>query len=350
MKYFKFLVENEINFTRDENGYYIALVKVLNPNFYNEASQSKRADHPKFEDPIEEVSEAKPRSSSQTSRIHTKTITFENKTKTRSRSPATVTKFEKSKVTTYSQPMHNYSEQFGNRYGAFFKTLNPLVGVRGKRINLFQLKYYIDELYSVRFIKDTTNLKSQLSGKGSDLEVKESFPIFVVEFLMNKYVKKHMVDQNALDILLSCEHFRKSNSEIDIFAKFLNEEYDTDDLIFFLFVRSCIEKQLRFTYIEKSQNNIKLKYQDDRDEYIDTEIYLNIKSCINSKCLIYITVANTIFGNEDEILMNSFMEKIEKNIIERKGKQLIRASDILDTTLNDYHQSRVLYKQEGMKV
>jgi hypothetical protein len=26
-------------------------------------------------------------------------------------------------------------------------------------------------------------------------------------------------------------------------------------------------------------------------------------------------VANTIFGNEEEILLNSFMEKIEKNLI-----------------------------------
>jgi hypothetical protein len=27
-------------------------------------------------------------------------------------------------------------------------------------------------------------------------------------------------------------------------------------------------------------------------------------------------VANTIFGNEEEILLNSFMEKIERNLID----------------------------------
>jgi hypothetical protein len=175
----------------------------------------------------------------------------------------------------------NYSDQFNGVYSSFLKLLNPLVGVRGKRINLYQLKYYIDELYSVRFIKDTTNIKTQLYKSSNNIEVKESFSSFVVEFLMNKYIKKHMVDQNALDLLLSCEHFRKYNNKIDIFAKFLNEEYDTDDLIFFLFVRSCIEKELKFTYIEKSRDDIKLQYQEDRDD-IDTETYLNIKTCIKS--------------------------------------------------------------------
>lgn len=39
MKYFNFLLENEINFTRDETGHYVALVKVLNPQFFGEKEQ-----------------------------------------------------------------------------------------------------------------------------------------------------------------------------------------------------------------------------------------------------------------------------------------------------------------------
>jgi len=53
-------------------------------------------------------------------------------------------------------------------------------------------------------------------------------------------------------------------------------------------------------------------------------------------------VANTIFGKEEELLMGSFMEKIEKNIIPncRKGKNLIKASTVLEITLEDYIHSR----------
>lgn len=41
------------------------------------------------------------------------------------------------------------------------------------------------------------------------------------------------------------------------------------------------------------------------------------------------------------------MEKVEKNLVsnQRKGKNLIKASTILEITLEDYHQSRKLYGQ-----
>ena len=43
IKYFNFLLENDINFSRDESGNYVALVKVLNPAFYGGADQNPNA-------------------------------------------------------------------------------------------------------------------------------------------------------------------------------------------------------------------------------------------------------------------------------------------------------------------
>jgi hypothetical protein len=45
------------------------------------------------------------------------------------------------------------------------------------------------------------------------------------------------------------------------------------------------------------------------------------------------------------------MEKIEKNFIDvpRKGKSLIRASQILEITLQDYHDSRSMYGENSIK-
>ena len=40
IKYFNFLLENGINFSRDESGNYVALVKVLNPAFYGGAQNN----------------------------------------------------------------------------------------------------------------------------------------------------------------------------------------------------------------------------------------------------------------------------------------------------------------------
>lgn len=165
------------------------------------------------------------------------------------------------------------------------KTLQPMLGVRGKKLNQYNLKYTMEEIYSIRFIKDTSNLRNQLvkqkKSENNEVDNKDPFPIFCVEFLINKYVKKNLVDAHALDMLISVEFYKSKIKEIDIFNKFLNEEYDTDDLIFFLFVRSCIEKEMKMMFIEKAREEIKLQYNENRDE-IDSEVYLNVKNCLKS--------------------------------------------------------------------
>ncbi len=163
--------------------------------------------------------------------------------------------------------------------------MNPLVGVRGKKLNFYTLKYNIEEIYSIRFIKDTTALRNQMaknSKNNLEVEMKDPFPTFLVEFLTNKYIKKPMIDQHSLDLLLSVDYFKKTNREVEIFSKFLNEEYDTEDLIFFLFVRSCIEKEAKFMFIEKAREEIKIQYQEDREDK-DTEVYLTVKDVLKSK-------------------------------------------------------------------
>jgi len=165
--------------------------------------------------------------------------------------------------------------------------LRPIVGVRGKKLNLYQLRYNIEEIYSIRFIKDTSTLRNQLtksSKSGQEVDVKDPFPNFVVEFLNNKFIKKPIVDQHALDLLLSVDFYKQKFRDVEIFSKFLNEVYDQDDLIFFLFVRSCIEKEMKMMFIEKAREEIKIQYSEDKDE-IDTELYLNIKVCLKSEFL-----------------------------------------------------------------
>ncbi len=52
MKYFNFLLENEINFNKDETGSYIALVKVLNPQYY--ADKEKHRNNSNFSNHFED--------------------------------------------------------------------------------------------------------------------------------------------------------------------------------------------------------------------------------------------------------------------------------------------------------
>ena len=192
-------------------------------------------------------------------------------------------------------------------------------------MNITELKYCIEELYSIRFIND--------SNKEND-EVDFPFPNFVLEFLNNKYMKKPSVDQHALDLILSIDFFKTKDIIIDIFSKFLNEELDKDDLEFYLYVRFCIEKELNKTFVEITRlQNKKGKITEEEKESNS----LSVKSCLN--------LANNIYGEEQEELLNNFMSKIEEILTLQKNKgtkkNLIDTEQILKITLDDYHQNKL---------
>lgn len=207
--------------------------------------------------------------------------------------------------------------------------MNPLVGIRGKRMNINELRYCIEEIYSIRFINDTNNIKEN-NGEGENLP----FPNFVLEFLSNKYIKKPAVDQHSLDLILSIDFFKNKDIIVAIFAKFLNEELDSDDLEFYLYVRSCIEKELNTMFIELARQQTR-KASGLNDEEREKSC-LSIKSCLN--------LANNIYGDEQEELLNAFMNKIEEILTEQKNngvkRNLIEADKILFITLNDYHENK----------
>ena len=195
-------------------------------------------------------------------------------------------------------------------------------------MNINELRYCIEEIYSIRFINDTNNIKE--NGESENFP----FPNFVLEFLSNKYIKKPAVDQHSLDLISSIDFYKNKDIIVSIFAKFLNEELDSDDLEFYLYVRSCIEKELNTMFIELARQQIRKGAGLSQEE--KEKSCLSIKSCLN--------LANNIYGDEQEELLNSFMNKIEEILTEQKNngvkKNVIEADKILSITLNDYHENK----------
>ena len=116
--------------------------------------------------------------------------------------------------------------------------------------------------------------------------MKDPFPIFVLDFLINKFNKKSIIDRHALDLLISLDYYKENSIEVEIFSKFIDETFDTDDLIFFLFVRSCIEKEMKIMFIEKTREEIKLQFNEERKD--DNELYLNNGVCLKSKRFLFV--------------------------------------------------------------
>lgn len=325
-EYFKFLLNNKITFTKDTNGDYVAMIRVINPDYSsNESSDKSIAENGKIGQNQKEMmnkDHCEKKSSYNNSSKSSYNGSRHSEYSADNRNPVP------KQINLSNQRIHNYNEIFSKKYAKFYNEVKPLIGIRGKKSNLFQLKYQIEEIYSIRFIQDSNNLKNQLLNERT-INLNNPFPIFLYDYFVNKYVKKAIIDQQALNLLLSIEYFKNTNKDIEIFAKLLNEEYDNDDLVFFLFVRSCIEKETGIMFLEKAQDEINIQHMEEKD-FIDTEIYLNSKLCLN--------IATTIFGQDEKLLIKSFMNKIEKRINREKGG--INASVLLSLTLEDYHESR----------
>ena len=334
IKYFNFLLENDINFSRDEQGNYVALVKVLNPAFYGGAQSSNKANLinkdklKKNNKPIlnekgsKEEKKFDKNSPKFTGNVNNNfELDNQNSNVKEKKQKISSEYFEKEKKPVRQKTLQ---EMFEGRYQKFIVMVNPLVGIRGKRMNINDLHYCIEEIYSIRFIND--------SNKDNE-EQNFPFPNFVLEFLSNKYMKKPIVDQHSLDLILSIDFYRKKDIIVDIFSKFLNEELDGDDLEFYLYVRFCIEKELNSTFIEIArEQNKKGKFSEEEKN----KTCLSVKSCLN--------LANNIYGDEQEEMMNNFMNKVEEilTIQKNKGikKNLISSEDILNFTLDNYHKNK----------
>ena len=215
-------------------------------------------------------------------------------------------------------------------YSKLLKLINLSTEEKPTKLNLNHLRYTIEEIYSLKFLKETQAiLKNE--------EENEDFPIFVGNYFINKYNKKDILDKKILDFTSSINFYSKNYKDIQIFSYFLNEEYDIEDLIFYLFVRSCIEKELKIFFVEKTK-----EFTNDFNNE-NNEIFVPIKSCKK--------IGNLIYGN-DKSLISSFLsviEKIIKNEHSNTKITMISSSAILNASVEDYHNSRIKYENEEVE-
>ena len=288
-EFLKFIISNKIHFVKDKNSNkYFIYINLINPNYKekNYYSQSKN------------------------SFIYKNTY-----------SPNAVD--IKRKIF--------YTKKYSKIYSKFFNNLNLIIGICEKKINFYEFKLLIEEIYSKRFNEDSTNLKNQFDKrkKINDLKVQiklnDSFPDFVYNFLKNKNINKISIDKMCMNFLCSLEYYKSKYEEINNFSYFLSEYYNNDDLIFFLFVRNCIEKEIGLNFIEKAEDDIILqKKQYLMENLFDTEIYLKKKLIKN--------IANIIYGKDENVLINYFIDKFEDGI---------SANYLLNESLKDYHNNRI---------
>ena len=211
-------------------------------------------------------------------------------------------------------------------YSKLIKVINPSSSIKGTKMNINVIRFMIQEIYGLKFYKDTQALFSKKN------EEPESFPQFVGNFLINKFSKKETLDKKSVDFMLSLDYFGRNHKDIKIFQQFLTEEYDADDLIFYLFIRSNIEKTFKVSFLEKAKENLNqnILYEEEGND----DILVPMDKCKS--------LSKAIFGSEKELQKN-FMKNIEQLFDTPacdKKKKTIKANSILNMALRNYHETR----------
>ena len=218
-------------------------------------------------------------------------------------------------------------------YNKLINVINPPQGIKGAKMDINAIKYMIQEIYSLKFLKDTQALLNK-----EDVEP-DPFPVFVGNFLINKFPKKDTLYKKSIDFMLSLDFYGMKHKDIKTFQQFVTEEYDSDDLIFYLFVRSCIEKEQKQLFLERAKENLGqgLIYGQE-----DDDILVPVKKCKK--------LAKAIFGSEEEELMNKFLENIQILVETEPAddkKKYLKANSILNMALVKYHESRDKIEEEN---
>lgn len=124
------------------------------------------------------------------------------------------------------------------KYNKLMDLVEKTPGSRPKRMNANILISNMEDIYTARFLKDTSYFKAQLKrGNGEEISDK-TFPDFIYAFYKRKHKNnKKNIQQSCQDLICSLEHHRKEIQEADLFSNFLTQVYDTRDLVFFLYTR-----------------------------------------------------------------------------------------------------------------
>lgn len=120
------------------------------------------------------------------------------------------------------------------------------------------------------------------------------FPIFVVRNIGTLVGLRTICDQTCWDLLFNITVHRQDNLEVELFARFLQEFYDQDELLFFLYVKSVIGRVLRINFktrwlsnLNYSCSNHSLNSRLNSFTGANKNIWMSLKECTQVARVVY---------------------------------------------------------------
>jgi len=230
-------------------------------------------------------------------------------------------------------------------YPKFVSLVKVVDKIEPKVEPVLWLMRIIEDLYDARYAKDIEALRRSKDeeGEGED-ELSTPFPDFVYAFFEKKFGLSNIVQGRCWNLLRTLHELRKENTAVETFARFMEEYYDADDLLFFLYSRSTLQKELAKEKMAEHPMHNHWTFRTHWGELSATSstLYVNERQCSN--------VSRIIFGSEADVNYRAFMLLLDQGHLRYPGgvptggasKALRRTevSTFLHLSLSRYHETR----------
>ena len=329
-KYLSFLVENNVKFWKEKNdGLYTATIRLEPQREKAPPTSSKKRTGTKKKATLAEQRRA---ASNMTKGEHSQAHLF-------SRHVGRPPKEEERMINALYGSNDDVSDEF-----ASYQTFSKLITIRDrlkppKKRPVTWLLRLIEEIYDARFIHDSQDFREDGSSVPGDQQSRLShqFPIFVVDFFSKRYGLRTLVDQNCWELLFNVNLYREKHLEVAIFGRFLEEFYDPDDLLFFLYVRSTIQKEIGI--------NFRAHWSELGRKSLEDTVWLSFSSCVK--------VSRVVFVSESDPLFKVFMDMVcardpstgkykhlHGAVTRKSDTRRIEVIQFLHLALAEYHSTR----------
>jgi hypothetical protein len=188
---------------------------------------------------------------------------------------------------------------------------------------------HIEDIYDSRFVHEKHDVEREEDMSSFDL-ILLIFPIYVVRRLGTNVGLKSLVDQTCWDLLYSVDYYRNDYLECELFGRFIQEFYDHNDLLFYLYVRSVIAKVLHINF----KNRWTTKF--DGPGRQPQSVWMSYREASH--------ITGIIFGKDNKEMIRDFMSMITPQMVgtlnETTDSRRIDITEYLHLSVVGYHQSQ----------
>ena len=220
-----------------------------------------------------------------------------------------------------------------SRFAALISSKDEVVRPRSKLLSW--LMRLIEEIYDARYAHEAADIVRE-DNMSAEEKVTTIFPAYVVRRLSMRAGLRSLVDQNCWDLLYNTHIYRRDYLEVEVFARFLQEFYDHDDLLFFLYVRSVVSKLLHVSFKTRWAKN-------DGPGRQPRSLWMSYRECVS--------VAKTVFGAANDVMCKDFLAIIAPQLVGQKTEssdtRRIDITQFLHLAVVGYHQTRPSHGEGG---